>query len=100
MMFTGERIGADELYRLGVIDAVYAPDALLDEATTLAADIASKSPIAMKLAKQAMNAIEFMSLRDGYRYEQNMTAELSHYEDSAEAMQAFVEKRDPVFTGR
>ncbi|MEM7250348.1 MAG: enoyl-CoA hydratase/isomerase family protein [Pseudomonadota bacterium] len=100
MMFTGERIDAAELSRLGVVDAVVSEERLLAEATAIAADIASKSPIAMKLAKQAMNAIETMSLRDGYRYEQNMTAELSHTEDSAEAMRAFVEKRAPRFTGR
>ncbi|MGE3773128.1 MAG: hypothetical protein AB7I32_09400 [Gammaproteobacteria bacterium] len=47
-----------------------------------------------------MNTIEEMSLRDGYRFEQNMTAELSRYEDSREAMLAFAEKRKPVFTGR
>ena len=63
-------------------------------------EFAAKSPIAMELAKHAMNAVEFMSLRDGYRFEQSMTAELSKYDDSKEAMRAFVEKRDPVFQGR
>ena len=66
----------------------------------LARDIASKSPVAMRLAKHAMNTIEHMSLRDGYRFEQGMTAELGKYEDSKEAMRAFAEKRDPVFKGR
>lgn len=100
MMFTGQRLSGPELYRLGVVEACVPVDRLMDEAMALAAEIASKSPIAMRLAKHAMNTIEFMSLRDGYRFEQNMTAELSKYEDSREAMRAFVEKRQPVFKGR
>ena len=75
-------------------------DKLLETAMEMAREIASKSPIAMRLAKHALNTIEEMSLRDGYRFEQGMTVELSKYEDSKEAMLAFSEKRAPVFKNR
>ena len=100
MMFTGYRVPAVELFRLGIVEAVVPPEQLMDSAMGFAREIASKSPVAIGLAKHALNTIEEMSLRDGYRFEQNMTMELSHYEDSAEAMKAFLEKRDPVFKGR
>jgi enoyl-CoA hydratase/carnithine racemase len=76
------------------------PEDLMDAALTIARSLASKSPVAMRIAKGSLNAIEEMSLRDGYRYEQNLTGELRQTEDSREAMRAFVEKRAPVFTGR
>jgi enoyl-CoA hydratase/carnithine racemase len=100
LMFTGQRLSGAELYRLGVVEECVPPDQLMDAARALAAEIAAKSPVAIRLAKHALNTIEEMSLRDGYRFEQNMTGELSRYEDSREAMRAFVEKRPPVFTGR
>jgi enoyl-CoA hydratase/carnithine racemase len=100
MMFTGQRLSGAELYRLGVVEECVPADTLMDTARALAVEIAGKSPIAIRLAKHAMNTIEFMSLRDGYRFEQNMTGELSKHEDSREAMRAFVEKRPPVFKGR
>ena len=96
----GQRIGGAELYRTGVVEACVAPDELLDVSMAMARTLAAKSPIAMKMAKGSLNAIEEMSLRDGYRYEQNLTGELSKTEDSKEAMRAFAEKRDPVFKGR
>lgn len=100
MMFTGYRVPAAELYRLGIVEACVPRDQLMETAMGFAREIASKSPPAMVLAKHALNAIEEMSLRDGYRFEQGMTAELSKYEDSREAMLAFTEKRPPKFTGR
>jgi enoyl-CoA hydratase len=100
MVFTGFRVPAAELYRQGIIEACVPAAELMDTALALATEIASKSPIASVMAKQTLNAIEDMSLRDGYRYEQDMTAAISKTEDAQEAKRAFLEKRAPVFVGR
>jgi enoyl-CoA hydratase len=97
---TGQRIFGPELYRTGVVESCVAPEELMAYVMEFAAVLAAKSPIAMKMAKGSLNAIEEMSLRDGYRYEQNLTGELGKTEDSKEAMRAFAEKRAPEFKGR
>ncbi|NYT81106.1 enoyl-CoA hydratase/isomerase family protein [Alcaligenaceae bacterium] len=99
MMLTGLRVDGDELYRLGVVEASVPVEELLDRALELAQEIASKSPLSTVLAKQTLNAIEDMSLRDGYRYEQDMTAAIAKTDDAKEARMAFLEKRAPVFRG-
>ncbi len=100
IVFTGERFSAQELYRLGVIEWCGPREQLMEEAMKIARSIAAKSPLAVKLAKQAYNVIENMPERDGYRFEQNITEQLSHTEDAQEAQRAFAEKRKPVFKGR
>jgi len=100
MALTGQRIFGPELYRTGVVEVCVPPDELMEAALTIARSLASKSPIAMRMAKGSLNAIEEMSLRDGYRYEQNLTGELRQTEDSREAMRAFIERRPPIFKGR
>jgi len=100
MMFTGYRVPAAELYRLGIIEACTTPEGLMPAALELAQEIASKSPLSTRLAKHTLNTIEDMSLRDGYRYEQDMTATIAKTEDAQEARLAFAEKRAPVFKGR
>ena len=100
MMLTGCRVPAAELYRRGAVEACLPAEQLLPYCMELAGEIAAKSPIAVRLAKQGMATVEFMSIREGYRYEQNMTAELAQTEDSTEAMRAFVEKRPPIWKGR
>jgi enoyl-CoA hydratase len=98
--FTGRRVPAAELYRLGVIEACPPRDKLTETALDLAREIASKSPLAIRHIKRALNTIEEMPVRDAYRFEQTVTVELSHTEDAREAQRAFVEKRKPEFKGR
>ncbi|MBP8306059.1 MAG: enoyl-CoA hydratase/isomerase family protein [Burkholderiaceae bacterium] len=100
MVLTGYRVPGPELYRLGVVEACVPPDQLVNTAMEFARAIASKSPLSVRLAKQTLNAIEDMTLRDGYRYEQDMTAAIAKTEDAKEAQRAFAEKRAPVFVGR
>lgn len=99
MMLTGMRVSGEELYRLGVVEDCVPADRLLEEAASIAGQIAAKSPVSVQLMIQTANAIEDMSLRDGYRYEQDMTAQVARSEDAREARQAFLEKRAPVFKG-
>ena len=100
MFFTGCRVPAAELYRLGVIEACVPRERLMGEALAIAREIAAKSPLAMRYAKDDINTIEELSLRDAYRYEQNITIALSKTEDAREAQLAFIERRPPVFKGR
>jgi enoyl-CoA hydratase len=100
MYFTGRRVPAAELYRLGVIEACPPREQLMDAALDIAREIAAKSPLAIRHIKRALNTIEELPVRDAYRFEQSVTVELSHTEDAREAQRAFVEKRKPVFKGR
>lgn len=100
MMMTGDRVDGAELYRLGVVEACVPADDLLPTARRMAERIAGFSPLATRMAKQSLNTIEQLSLRDGYRFEQDMTLQLGHSDDAKEAMLAFRDKRPPVFTGR
>lgn len=100
MALTGLRVDGQELYRLGIVEACTAPDDLLPTALDIARTIAAKSPVATRMCKHTMNVIEDLSLRDGYRYEQDMTAAIGRTEDAREAQAAFREKRPPVFQGR
>jgi enoyl-CoA hydratase len=100
MALTGYRVSGPELYRLGVVEACTTPEELMPTARDIAATIASKSPISTRMGKHTLNVIEDMSLRDGYRYEQDMTAIIGKTEDAKEAQLAFKEKRAQVFKGR
>lgn len=100
MFYTGMKVSAQELYRLGLVEACLPAAELMPYCMEMAREIASKSPIAMRLAKEAARMTQLMPIRDAYRYEQGNTVALSKTEDSKEAQRAFLEKRAPVYTGR
>ena len=100
MFYTGMQINAAEMYRLGLVEACLPPEELMPYAMNFAHEIAIKSPVAVRLAKEAARLTEVMPLRDAYRYEQSNTVALSKTEDAREAQMAFLEKRKPVYKGR
>ncbi len=97
MLYTGEPISAAEAYRLGAIEAVVPQNELLAKAREIAETIASKSPKAMRLAKESLNGIELLDIKRSYRFEQGFTFELYTSPDSQEAREAFLEMRDARF---
>jgi len=100
MLYTGESIGAQELYRLGGCESVVPREKLRDEALALARTIAAKSPKALRLAKWSLNGIDLMDVKKSYRFEQGFTLELYTSPDSQEARDAFVQKREARFDER
>jgi len=97
MLFTGEPIDAAEAHRLGALEWIGPREELMPAAHRVAASIASKSPKAVRLAKECMNGIELLDIKKSYRFEQGFTLELYTSPDSQEARDAFVEKRDASF---
>ena len=100
MSLTGQRMDAQEMYRLGLVECVTATDELMPVAMNLAGVVASKSPVSTRMIKHTLNVVEDLSLRDGYRYEQDMTAQIATTQDAKEAQAAFKEKRAPHFVGQ
>jgi enoyl-CoA hydratase/carnithine racemase len=98
MFLTGEFVTAEEIYhRGGGIDRVVELESLLDAALGLARTIASKSPLAVRMAKDSANRVENLSLKDGYQTEQDYTMRVRRHRDAEEARQAFFERRAPEF---
>jgi enoyl-CoA hydratase len=98
MLFLGELLPARELYRLGGIEEVVPVGEAEPRAMEVASQIASKSPIAMRLAKQSILRIEGDEVMRQYWTENDYTDRLRTFDDSKEAIAAFNEKREPKWT--
>lgn len=100
MFFTGAPISAEEAFRIGLADEVVAPERLMPRAEELAAVIAAKAPLGLRLGKEALNGAEFLPVAEGYALEQSFSTKLMATEDAREATRAVLEKRAPRFVGR
>ena len=100
LILTGRMLSAAEAERLGLVTRVVPPEAYLSEAKRLAAEIAAKAPIAVRLAKAAVNKAYELSLREGLEFERAGFYTLFATEDQKEGMRAFVEKRKAAYQGK
>ena len=94
MFFTGKMVTAADLLAFGTVERVVPRAELLATALEIATDIAQKSPIVIRRAKESLNGIDPVDVKRSYRFEQGFTFELNLWGDSDELRQAFVDKRD------
>jgi enoyl-CoA hydratase len=100
LILTGRLVDAEEALRIGLVGAVYEPGELMERVAEVARDLAAKSPVALAAAKAAVNR----ALQGDHQ--QNLVGEAERFgalfasDDQKEGMAAFVEKRQPRFTGR
>jgi len=99
MLLTGEMVAAAEARRLGLVNRVVPDRELANETAALAARIAARSPLTIALGKQAFHRQIEMPLEDAYAYTAEVMTQnmLSH--DAAEGIDAFLSRRDPVWSG-
>lgn len=99
LILTGRSLNAQEALSYGLVNRVVPKGKLDEEALQLAQEIASKPPMAVRLAKQAVVQSEDLSLEQGLQFEQHLFYLLFASEDQKEGMNAFMEKRRPAFQG-
>jgi enoyl-CoA hydratase/carnithine racemase len=100
LCYTGRFVEADEAARIGLVNSVSEPDALLDDALAMARAITLNSPGGIQLSKRALQAnMEAASFAAAIELENRGQALLTRSEDMVEAMHAFTEKRAPKFVG-
>jgi enoyl-CoA hydratase len=100
MVLTGRMLSGGEAFDAGLVTRVVPVEACLGEARALARDIASKPPIAVRLAKEAVLKSFDTTIEGGLEFERKNFYLLFASEDQAEGMKAFVEKRKPDWKGR
>ena len=100
MILTGEVINAQEAQRIGLVHRVVPEAELLPAAMDMAREIASKSPIAVRYAKEAVHKGLDLTLEQGLRLEADLYFLLHTTKDRTEGIRAFQEKRSPEFEGK
>jgi enoyl-CoA hydratase len=100
VILSGRFLSARDALRAGLVARVVAKEAWLDEAKRVARDVASKGPVATRLAKEAVDRAHEGPLTLGVEYERRLLYLALASEDAKEGLTAFLEKRKPDFKGR
>jgi enoyl-CoA hydratase len=100
LLLLGQRIDAAEALRLGIVNRVVAPQAFDAAVADWAAQLAAKSPLLLKLGKDALFAQQDMAFRDALAYGQTQLVLAQTAEDAQEGITAFLERREPRWKGR
>jgi len=100
IMLTGNPITAHKALEWGLVNRVVPVEQYLGEARKLAAEVAGKAPLAVRMAKDAVGKAQDISLENGLDYESRLFSLLFSTEDQKEGMRAFVEKRKPNWRGQ
>jgi enoyl-CoA hydratase len=93
MILTGDPITADEAVRIGLVNAAFAPEELLEKTKAIALKIISRGPNAVALAKEAIRRGGQMALEEGLQLEADLFGVISSTDEMREGMAAFLEKR-------
>jgi enoyl-CoA hydratase len=100
LILTGDRIPAAEAERIGLVNKVVAPEELMNVAMEMAKKIASRGPLAVRAAIEAVMSGSEMPIEEGFFLEATLFGLLASTEDMKEGMGAFLEKRAADFKGR
>ena len=100
LILTGERLGAEEAHRLGLVNRVVEAGDVLPTARAIAARICANAPLAVRESLAIARAAHELSEEEGWRLSAEASARVAQSEDAKEGPRAFAEKREPRWTGR
>jgi enoyl-CoA hydratase len=100
LLLCADLVSAERALAMGLLNAVVPRDELLDAAYGYARRITANAPLAVQATKRSVMEGLGMDLRDAYRNESRISAEIFATEDAQEGPRAFAEKRPPIWRGR
>jgi enoyl-CoA hydratase len=100
LIFSGKMIKADEAEKIGLVNAVYAPEELMNGAMEMAKSFAANAPVAVRYAKSCIDRGMQMDMDSAIAYENELFALCFATDDQKEGMTAFLEKREKHFSGK
>ena len=100
LYFTSRRVHADEAQRLGLVNTIYSDETFREDAFNFAKSVAAGPPIAMRYMKEHINKAQHLRAAEAFELEAEHLIRSAASEDHQEAVQAFMEKREPKFSGR